>query len=93
VTIDKLVYGLRTAAIYLSSFVLVLYGFGDGNIGNSCNGSDSADCDTVFLAWEMVDMCRTFFCMQSSSKRALYAMDARCIARYIPLPGPSWPGS
>lgn len=90
VMLDMIVYGVWTAGLCLSSFVLVLYGFGDGDIGNDCNNSyeDSngiAVCDTVFraratcfacltwfalfLAWEMVDMRRSFFRMQPGSKR------------------------
>lgn len=85
VMLDMLVYGLWTAALCLSSFVLVIYGFGDGNLGTNCNDSYSADCDTVFraratcfscltwfalfLAWEMVDMRRSFFRMQPNSNK------------------------
>jgi magnesium-transporting ATPase (P-type) len=83
VLLDMLVYGLWTAALCLSSFVLVLYGFGNGDLGINCNDSYSAACDTVFraratcfacltwfalfLAWEMVDMRRSFFRMQPHS--------------------------
>merc|ERR1712000_262777 len=60
-------------------------GFGDGNLGSGCNDTYSEQCDTVFrarattfvsltwfalfLAWEMVDMRRSFFRMQPGSKR------------------------
>ncbi|KIW85125.1 potassium/sodium efflux P-type ATPase, fungal-type [Fonsecaea pedrosoi CBS 271.37] len=82
---DMLVYGLWMSALCLSSFVLVMYGFGNGDLGVNCNTSYSAQCDTVFrarattfvsltwfalfLAWEMVDMRRSFFRMQPGSKR------------------------
>ncbi|EHY60841.1 P-type ATPase [Exophiala dermatitidis] len=85
VMLDMLVYGLWMSALCLSSFLLVVYGFGDGNLGSGCNDSYSAQCDTVFrarattfvsltwfalfLAWEMVDMRRSFFRMQPGSKR------------------------
>jgi Na+-exporting ATPase len=85
VLIDMLVYGLWMAALCLSSFVVVLYGFGDGNLGSDCNGNYSDVCDTVFrarattfvcltwfalfLAWEMINMRRSFFRMQPGSKR------------------------
>ena len=78
------VYGLWTAALCLASFVLVLHGFGDGNLGSNCNEEYSPSCDLVFraratcftsltwfalfLAWEMVDMRRSFFAMQPGSK-------------------------
>jgi Na+-exporting ATPase len=85
--LDMLVYGLWMAALCLSAFSLVLYGFGDGaaDIGPSCNVSYSEECSVVFrarattfacltwfalfLAWEMVNMRRSFFRMQAGSKR------------------------
>ncbi len=84
VMIDILVYGLWMATLCLASFSVVLFGFGDGNLGSGCNDSYSAECDTVFrarattfvcltwfalfLAWEMVNMRRSFFRMQPGSK-------------------------
>lgn len=35
--IDMVVYGFWTACLCLSSFVLVLYRFGDGELGEGCN--------------------------------------------------------
>jgi Na+-exporting ATPase len=86
VMLDMLVYGLWMAALCLSAFSLVMFGFGDGNLGNGCNERyDFELCDTVFrarattfvcltwfalfLAWEMVNMRRSFFRMQPKSKR------------------------
>lgn len=81
------VYGLWMSALCLASFVLVLYGFGNGaaDIGNNCNKDYSASCEVVFrarattfacltwfalfLAWEMVNMRRSFFRMQPKSKK------------------------
>ncbi|KAI2637864.1 potassium/sodium eff [Hypomontagnella submonticulosa] len=75
--VDMVVYGLWITALCLSSFVLVVYRFGGGNLGNSCNETYHAGCDVVyrarattfacltwfalFLAWEMVDRRRSFF--------------------------------
>lgn len=85
VMVDMLAYGLWIAALCLGAFSLVLFGFGDGNLGLNCNDSYSRDCDTVFraratcfacltwfalfLAWELVDMRRSFFRMQPGSKK------------------------
>jgi Na+-exporting ATPase len=85
VMIDMLVYGLWMAALCLSAFSIVLFGFGDGNLGENCNSDYSPVCDTVFrarattfvcltwfalfLAWEMVNMRRSFFRMQPKSSR------------------------
>ncbi|KAL1953226.1 hypothetical protein VTO42DRAFT_3368 [Malbranchea cinnamomea] len=85
IIIDILVYGVWMAALCLASFSLVMFGFGDGDLAEGCNNSYSEACDTVFrarattfvcltwfalfLAWEMVDMRRSFFRMQPGSKR------------------------
>jgi len=82
---DMLAYGLWMSALCLSAFTLVMYAFGDGDLGANCNDAYSERCDTVFrarattfvcltwfalfLAWEMVDMRRSFFRMQPDSKR------------------------
>merc|ERR1719282_2091742 len=63
---------------------LVLYGFGNGNLGENCN-ENLEGCETVFraratcfatltwfslfLAWEVIDMRRSFFRMQPDSKK------------------------
>lgn len=87
--VDMVVYGMWIAALCLGSFSLVVYGFGDGNLGQGCNDSygSNGECDTVFraratafacltwfalfLAWEMIDMRRSFFRMQPDSKKYL----------------------
>merc|ERR1711939_845981 len=85
VVLDMIAYGLWMSALCLSSFLLVVYGFGDGNLGSGCNDTYSEQCDTVFrarattfvsltwfalfLAWEMVDMRRSFFRMQPKSTK------------------------
>ncbi|KAK8043888.1 potassium/sodium efflux P-type ATPase [Apiospora phragmitis] len=85
--VDMVVYGLWIAALCLATFALVVFGFGDGDLGENCNGDYSASCDTVFrarattfatltwfalfLAWEMIDMRRSFFRMQPGSTRYL----------------------
>lgn len=87
VLLDMLVYGLWIAALCLASFTLVLNGWGTGNLGTNCNDSYSDSCDTVFraratcfacltwfslfLAWQMIDMRRSFFRMQPGSKKYL----------------------
>ncbi|KAL9950069.1 Na+ ATPase [Verticillium nonalfalfae] len=82
---DMLAYGLWTAALCMGSFLVVMFGFGDGQFGENCNADYSEACDTVFraratcfasltwqslfLAWEMVNMRRSFFRMVPGSKR------------------------
>jgi Na+-exporting ATPase len=85
VMMDMTVYGLWIAALCLASFTLVLMGWGDGDRGHNCNDSYSESCDTIFraratcfacltwfslfLAWQMVDMRRSFFMMQPNSNK------------------------
>ncbi|KAF2640140.1 sodium P-type ATPase-like protein [Massarina eburnea CBS 473.64] len=85
VMMDMLVYGLWIAALCLASFTLVLHGWGDGSLGSNCNDAYSESCETVFraratcfacltwfslfLAWQMVDMRRSFFRMQPHSNK------------------------
>merc|ERR1711939_1105456 len=57
VMIDMMVYGLWMAALCLSAFSIVLFGFGDGSLGVGCNNSIDQGCGTVFRAratWEWV---------------------------------------
>jgi len=77
-------YGCWMAVLCLSAFTLVVFAFGDGNLGTDCNSTYSTSCELVFrarattftcltwfalfLAWEMVDMRRSFFRMQPKSK-------------------------
>lgn len=81
VLLDMVVYGIYMAALCLTSFTLVVFGFGDGQLGQDCNDHYSASCELVFrarsttftcltwfaliLAWEMVHMRRSFFRMES----------------------------
>jgi Na+-exporting ATPase len=89
IIVDMLVYGVWMAALCLSAFSLVMFGWGDGNLAQGCNtqyndASKPYDCDTVFrarattftcmtwfalfLAWEMMDLRKSFFRMQPDSK-------------------------
>lgn len=82
--VDMVVYGLWITTLCLSSFVLRVYAFGNGDLGSNCNDAFSESCNTVFkarattfacltwfalfLAWELVDVRRSFFRMQPGSK-------------------------
>lgn len=77
IILDMLVYGLWMSTLCLSSFVLVVYAFGSGHLGNGCNNERNPSCETVFrarattftcltwfalfMAWEMIDLRRSFF--------------------------------
>ncbi|KAF2087428.1 Na(+)/Li(+)-exporting P-type ATPase [Saccharata proteae CBS 121410] len=63
VLIDMVIYGLWVAALCLCSFILVLYGWGSGDLGTNCNDSYGSDgeCDTVFRARATAFACLTWF--------------------------------
>ncbi|KAK2747958.1 Na+ ATPase [Myotisia sp. PD_48] len=91
--LDIFVYGTWVAGLCLGAFSLVLYGFGDGSIGVNCNNTYSEACDSafrarattfacltwfvLFLAWEMVDMRRSFFNMRPIAKSSLEAQSSQ----------------
>ncbi|KAJ1966335.1 hypothetical protein IWQ62_002452, partial [Dispira parvispora] len=50
VIMDIFAYGSAMGIICLLNFVLVVWGFGDGNLGMECNERYSDSCDTVFRA-------------------------------------------
>ncbi|CAL1712012.1 unnamed protein product [Somion occarium] len=59
VFIDMIVYGIIMAALCLGSFAVVMFGFGNGNLGDgTCNESLDEICREVFRA-----RCTTFVCM------------------------------
>ncbi|KAK1753723.1 sodium transport ATPase [Echria macrotheca] len=82
--VDMVVYGLWITALCLASFVLRVYAWGGGDLGERCNEQYNDSCETVFrarattfacltwfalfLAWELVDVRRSFFRMQPGSK-------------------------
>ncbi|TLD14667.1 hypothetical protein PspLS_11015 [Pyricularia sp. CBS 133598] len=80
--LDMTVYGLWMSACCLSAFVVVVYGFGNGELGDNCNTHYSPQCELVFrarattfacltwfalfLAWQVVHPRRSFFNLRSS---------------------------
>jgi len=85
VMLDMVVYGFWMASLCVASFVIVVFWFGDGNLGTGCNTKYNDSCDLVFrarattfvcltwfalfLAWEMVNFRRSFFRMQPKSTK------------------------
>ncbi|PKI84473.1 P-type Na(+) transporter [Malassezia vespertilionis] len=81
--LDLLVYGLWMAALCLTTFSLSVYRWGDSNLGVDCNNKFNESCDVVFrargstfvvitwfslfLAWEVTNMRRSFFHMHNSA--------------------------
>ncbi|KAG0203385.1 Na+ ATPase [Mortierella sp. GBA30] len=50
VLLDMFVYGIVMAALSFASFMIVLFGFEDGQLGYNCNGGYSDVCDGVYRA-------------------------------------------
>ncbi|CCF55545.1 hypothetical protein KAFR_0A01060 [Kazachstania africana CBS 2517] len=83
VIIDMMVYGVIMAVCCMASFTSVVYGVFDGYLGHNCNDKFTESCNEVFkgrsaafatmtwcaliLAWEVVDLRRSFFRMQPES--------------------------
>jgi Na+-exporting ATPase len=68
VMLDMVVYGFWTAALCLCSFVLVVWGFGDGDLGQDCNNTfeneaGEPNCETVFRARATCFACLTWFAL------------------------------
>ncbi|KAK0646882.1 sodium transport ATPase 5 [Cercophora newfieldiana] len=61
--LDMVVYGLVMAALCLSSFALVLYGFEGGRVGEDCNNAYSEACGPVFRARATCFTCLTWFAL------------------------------
>jgi magnesium-transporting ATPase (P-type) len=75
--VDMVVYGVWMSILCIFSFILIVWGFGDGDLGLNCNNAYSERCELVFrarattfvcltwfalsLAWEMVNFRRSFF--------------------------------
>ncbi|KAI5860007.1 potassium/sodium eff [Durotheca rogersii] len=77
IIIDMLVYGLLMGILSLMTFVIIIYGVNDGQLGRDCNSHFTDQCEAVFRAratvfaeitwlilisaWEFKDMRRSMF--------------------------------
>ncbi|PVH22933.1 potassium/sodium efflux P-type ATPase, fungal-type [Candidozyma haemuli] len=83
IIIDMLALGLFMAISCMLSFVVVVFGDGDGNLGRNCNNSDGDSCNLVFrgrsasfatmtwcalvLAWECIHPTNSLFYMRQDT--------------------------
>ncbi|KAK7544732.1 potassium/sodium efflux P-type ATPase [Phyllosticta citribraziliensis] len=83
---DMLVYGLIMGVLTLFTFIIVVYGVGDGQLGVDCNRKNSDSCDLVFraraavfaeltwlilvFAWEIKGLRRSLFRLDPRSERS-----------------------
>lgn len=80
ILVDMLVYGTIMGACSLCTFVIVVYGVGNGNLGRNCNASYSPECDTVFRARGAVFAQLTWLILISawefkSIRRSMFRLD------------------
>lgn len=85
VVLDMFVYGISIGALSILSFVIVVYGYFDGDLGIDCNARYGPRCEAVYrgravvfvvmtwglliLAFEMIDMRRSLFNLKSRNGR------------------------
>lgn len=50
ILVDMMVYGTLMGTCCLSTFIIIVYGAGGGNLGEGCNAKYSESCDVVFRA-------------------------------------------
>ncbi|KAF9185412.1 Na+ ATPase [Haplosporangium sp. Z 767] len=59
VVMDTFIYGLAMGALSFASFVIVVFGFGGGELGAHCNSEWSESCEPVFRARATSYTCMT----------------------------------
>ncbi|CAH2350795.1 sodium transport ATPase 5 [[Candida] railenensis] len=85
---DMIVYGLIMTVSCLCCFIVVVFGVGDGNLGENCNASASQACNLIFrgrsaafltmtwcallLAWECIHPINSLFFMRPESENSWY---------------------
>ncbi|KAB2580820.1 putative potassium sodium efflux p-type atpase protein [Lasiodiplodia theobromae] len=84
---DMIVYGLLMGMLTLFTFVIIVYGPGDGKIGQDCNKSYSPDCDVVFRARAAVFAELTWLILISAweikgIRRSMFRLDPRSESRF-----------
>lgn len=80
ITVDMIVYGSIMGACTLLTFVIVVYGSGNGNLGFDCNRGYNDSCDNVFRARAAVFAELTWLILISawefkSLRRSLFNLD------------------
>lgn len=83
VIIDMIAYGFWMACCCMANFVVIVYGVGDGELGQDCNTGNGTNCDLVFrgrsgsfavmtwcaliLAWECIHPVNSLFYMRQDT--------------------------
>ncbi|KAH7135808.1 potassium/sodium efflux P-type ATPase [Dendryphion nanum] len=84
---DMIVYGLLMGTLCLLTFVIVIFGVGDGNLGHECNRVYSTDCDLVFRARAAVFAELTWLILISaweikSIRRSMFRLDPHSTSKF-----------
>lgn len=90
VIIDKTLYGVTMGTLCLASFVIVIFGANDGNLGVNCNHGYSESCEPVFkaratvfavlsfllllTAWEVKHFTRSLFNLNPERHTGVFAV-------------------
>lgn len=90
VIIDKMIYGVFMGVLCLVSFVIVIYGYGNGNLGHGCNHAFNDTCVDVFraratvfavlsfllllTAWEVKHFSRSLFNLDPARHRGPFSI-------------------
>jgi P-type Na+/K+ transporter len=84
---DMAVYGTIMGTVTLMTFVIVVYGVGNGDLGHECNATYSESCETVFRARAAVFALLTWTILISaweikSIRRSMFSLDPHSTSRF-----------
>ncbi|RDL40342.1 uncharacterized protein BP5553_00321 [Venustampulla echinocandica] len=87
IMVDMMVYGVIMGTITLLTFVIIIYGVNDGNLGHDCNRFYSDDCKPVFRARATVFAELTWLILISaweykSIRRSMFSLDPNSESRF-----------
>ncbi|KFY37305.1 hypothetical protein V494_04815 [Pseudogymnoascus sp. VKM F-4513 (FW-928)] len=87
IMVDMMVYGLLMGICTLMTFVIIIYGVNNGNLGHDCNRSYSSSCDAVFRARAAVFAELTWLILISawefkSIRRSMFRLDPSSESRF-----------
>jgi len=91
IIVDMAIYGLIMGACTLLTFVIIVYGPGEGNLGTDCNREYSSSCDIVFRARAAVFAEMTWLILVSawqfkSLRRSMFSLDPEGTGRDSKFP-------
>lgn len=87
ILVDMVVYGIIMGATSILTFVIIIYGANNGDLGNDCNRAYSDSCDPVFRARAAVFAELTWLILISawefkSIRRSLFRLDPDSTSRF-----------